>query len=115
MDIEPSSQRSFQKQNFCNSDQKLRRSSYQSFLLFSKFAWFIYFFLNNLSKIAASYLIFSGIIPKHIVLFMVSENVKILLLRMDYINHIFQYLCKIEKESNLVMLAMSILFVLPFS
>ena len=41
--IEPSAQSSLQKENFCNGSQKMRRSSYQSFLLLLIFAWFLYF------------------------------------------------------------------------
>ena len=46
-----SAQSSILKKNFCNSGQKLRRSSYQSFLLLSSFTWFLYLCSNILSRI----------------------------------------------------------------
>ena len=45
MEVEPSVQSSFYRQNICNSGQKIRRSSYQSFLLLSNFSLFLYFHL----------------------------------------------------------------------
>ena len=43
VETEENAQSSFKKQNFGNSIQKLRKSKYQSFLVITSFAWFLYF------------------------------------------------------------------------
>ena len=66
VETEENAQSSFQKQNFGNSIQKLRKSKYQSFLVITSFAWFLYFIfissfyrIENVSKSGKSVRIWS--------------------------------------------------------
>ena len=65
MKIEPNAQSSFQKQNFCNSSQKLRSSSRQSFLFLSNFAWFLCF-APNIYEMVMIYRKFQKVWPKYV-------------------------------------------------
>ena len=51
VEIEPIVWSSFQRQNFCISDQKINRSSFEKFLPLSNSSWFFYFLLNILCRI----------------------------------------------------------------
>ena len=49
--VQPSTQSPFQKLNFGNSSQKVRKSWYQTFLFLSSFTGFLYFVPNILPRI----------------------------------------------------------------
>ena len=52
VETEENAQSSFKKQNFGNSIQKLPKSKYQSFLVITSFAWFLYFvFISSFYRI----------------------------------------------------------------